>query len=101
MNIKALRLLAILEGISYILFGITMPLKYVWEIAEPNYFVGMIHGVLFILYCVYTLIVGREQKWQFAKLFIVGFASLIPFGTFWVDYKLLKGEKYKEVSLKA
>ena len=35
-----LRLLAHLEGISYLLFAITMPLKYLMDIPEPNYVVG-------------------------------------------------------------
>ena len=46
-----LQLLAILEGISYISFGLTMPLKYMMEIKGPNYIVGMAHGLLFMAYC--------------------------------------------------
>ena len=88
--LKTLRLLAILEGISYILFGLTMPMKYIWEIKEPNYYVGMIHGVLFILYCIYVLLAAKKYSWNFLKTFIIGFASLIPFGTFWADAKYLK-----------
>lgn len=54
------KVLAIAEGISYLLFGLTMPLKYVYEVPEPNYFVGMAHGVLFILYCVWAVVVAKS-----------------------------------------
>lgn len=46
--LKSFRYTAILEGISYLLFGLTMPLKYMYDILEPNFYVGMAHGLLFI-----------------------------------------------------
>jgi len=44
--IGRLRIIAIAEGISYLLFAITMPLKYVLEITAPNFYVGAAHGLL-------------------------------------------------------
>ena len=85
-----LRALAILEGISYLLFGLTMPLKYVYEINMPNRIVGMIHGILFIAYIVWVLLAAREKKWGYQLTAICLVASLLPFATFWVDAKLLK-----------
>ena len=65
-NLQILKLWAILEGISYLLlFGVSMPLKRIYNIPEPNFFVGMAHGVLFIAYCLWVLIVAREEKWNF------------------------------------
>jgi integral membrane protein len=58
---RLLRLSAILEGISYLLFAITMPLKYMYEIAYPNKIVGMIHGFLFIAY-VFLVFIESEKK---------------------------------------
>ena len=88
--IKTFRGIAIAEGISYIMFALTMPLKYIFEIPQPNYIVGMLHGILFILYCVLTLVVARQLKWGVATTLIVGFASLIPLATFWVERKYLR-----------
>lgn len=85
-----LRLLAILEGISYLLFGITMPLKYMLDIREPNFYVGMIHGWLFVLYVVFCLQNIYLQKWGFKASAIALAASLIPFGTFYADAKIFK-----------
>lgn len=87
-----LRLLAIMEGISYLLFGITMPIKYIYDIKEPNYFIGMAHGVLFLLYCLYVLIVANQRKWELKKTFVCLIASLLPIATFVVDAKILKKE---------
>jgi len=51
--IKVLRLVAIAEGISYLAFALTMPLKYGWNIEMPNKIVGSVHGFLFVFYFVY------------------------------------------------
>lgn len=79
-----------MEGVSYLLFGITMPLKYMYNILEPNYFVGMAHGVLFMLYCLLGLSCAIKFKWTFGFSFLVFILSLIPFGTFYLDVKHLK-----------
>lgn len=91
--IKTLRFLAVAEGISYLAFALTMPLKYGWGIKEPNYFVGMGHGVLFIAYCLFVVVAAKEYKWKFNKTFILGIMSLVPFGTFWAERKYLRGEQ--------
>lgn len=91
MNLLAqLRILAWIEGFTYIALGITMPLKYVYGMKEPNYYVGMAHGVFFILYIIYVFLVGAQQKFSLFKIFICCLASLFPFGTFWIDAKYLK-----------
>lgn len=94
MNFKstlgALRILAVLEGISYLLLGLTMPLKYMYEMPMPNKIVGMAHGVLFIAYIIFVFLVNQEQKWKFSTVFWAYFASLIPFGTFVADAKIFK-----------
>lgn len=93
-NINRLRVLGFLEGISYLLLlGICMPLKYLMDIPEPTYYVGMSHGVLFIAYCLWVLIVAFELKWTIGKTLWALAASLVPFGTFIADAKLFKPAK--------
>jgi len=84
-----LRILAILEGISYLLFAFTMPLKYMYNIAMPNKIVGIIHGVLFIGFCLWVIRYGSQQKWSMKKMAIGLVASLLPFATFIFDTKYL------------
>lgn len=94
MNFKSslgiLRILALLEGISYLSFAITMPLKRMYDMSLPNLIVGNIHGVLFIAYCIFVFVVNQEKKWNFMTNFWAYAASLIPFGTFVADVKIFK-----------
>lgn len=94
-KLGTLRVLSLLEGISYIAFAITMPLKYNLDILLPNKIMGYAHGFLFLAYCIYVLLVGLDRKWSFKTIFIAGIASLIPFGTFWADAKIFKPEQLK------
>lgn len=84
------RIVAFLEGCSYLAFALTMPLKYGFDIPQPNYVVGMAHGVLFMAYVIMAVQLTFEEKWKLTKAFWVLLASLIPFGTFYMDAKLFK-----------
>jgi integral membrane protein len=89
--IKLFRLTALLEGISYILLlFIAVPIKYLWD--DPTYvkFLGMPHGILFIGYIIFSVLGKIKYKWSYPQFFIVAVASLIPFGTFYIDRKYLK-----------
>ena len=59
-----LRITAWSEGISFLLFGISMPLKYGFDIPQPNYVIGMAHGILFILYNLMILRNTSKNKWN-------------------------------------
>jgi integral membrane protein len=85
--INNLRIIAILEGISYLLLGITMPLKYMMGMPQPNYYVGMAHGVLFIAYCALVVYVAFKRNWTMKLTLLSLVASLIPFGTFYAEWK--------------
>lgn len=84
------RIIAFLEGCSFILFGITMPLKYMMGMPKPNYFVGMAHGLLFISYVILLALVAFQDKWSLKKTALAFLASFIPFGTFYADKKLFR-----------
>lgn len=91
-NIGRLRLVALLEGLSLIvLVFVGVPLKYMFNNPIGSEVVGPIHGVLFILYVIFTFNVASEYKWKFFKTtWKVLIASFIPFGTFYIDNKILK-----------
>jgi integral membrane protein len=86
-----LRLIGLLEGISYLLLlGVCMPLKYMFDMPEYTRPVGMAHGVLFVGYCILVLIVAFQKKWSFVTVFWALLASLLPFGTFVADKKIFR-----------
>ena len=85
------RVTSILEGISYLsLFAVTMPLKYLADIAQPNKWVGYAHGILFIAYIILAIVFWLQKKWSLKRGVILLVASLLPFATFYVDQKYLK-----------
>ncbi|HYK75714.1 MAG TPA: DUF3817 domain-containing protein [Daejeonella sp.] len=84
------RMIAFAEGCSYLLLGFTMILKYSFLMPQPNYIVGMVHGLLFITYTLLLVQVALQLKWPFQKILLVFSASLIPFGTFYADKKYLR-----------
>ena len=84
------RIVAFLEGVSYIvLLFIATPIKYLAE--EPKYvkLLGMPHGLLFIGYVILAFMYKSETKWNTLQFASVLLASIIPFGTFYIDKKYL------------
>ncbi len=86
-----LRLTGILEGLSFIiLLLIAMPLKYLGGKPEMVRIIGMAHGVLFLLYITLVAHAKLQYQWSWKRMFWLWVASVIPFGTFYVDYKVLR-----------
>ena len=84
--IGRLRLIAIIEGISYIcLLFIAMPIRAIWNIKEAVSIVGAIHGGLFLLFCLALLLAWKQYRWSFGRAVAVFISSLIPFATFIMD----------------
>jgi integral membrane protein len=91
MMLTLFRTVAILEGISYLLlFAVGMPLKYWGEIPEPNIYIGYTHGFLFLAYVVLAVLLTMEGLWGYKKFLWIFIASLLPFGTFYLDEYYLK-----------
>lgn len=91
-NIGRLRIIGFLEGISLLLLlFVAMPLKYIFHYPAATSIMGTIHGALFLLFIFNTLSVGVEQGWQFKHTtWKVLLACIIPFGTFYIDKKILR-----------
>jgi integral membrane protein len=92
-SLKTFRIIALLEGISFlVLLFIAMPLKYMLDMPQPVRITGMAHGVLFVAYVCWLIMVTLKLKWPVKKAFIAFLASLLPFGTFILDARVLKPE---------
>ncbi|HEA30963.1 MAG TPA: DUF3817 domain-containing protein [Leeuwenhoekiella sp.] len=91
--LRFFKILSILEGISLLgLLVVTMPLKYYYDNPAPNQWLGMAHGILFILYVVCAFLVKQKLQWSLKTLFIVLICSVIPLGTFWMDARYIEPE---------
>lgn len=74
-----------------------MPLKRIYGVEWFSKLMGPIHGLLFILFVMNTLSFAVERAWKFRKItWKILVACFIPFGTFYVDRKILKPLHQKE-----
>ncbi|MCA8920298.1 MAG: DUF3817 domain-containing protein [Planctomycetes bacterium] len=89
MDLKFLRWLRVLgaaEGTStLLLFGVAMPLKYVWGMPLAVTIAGSIHGLLFVSLAV-ACSIAMERVPIGTKLGVAGIlGAVVPFGPFVVD----------------
>ena len=84
------RIVALLEGISYILL-MTLGLYFKYQLNNDIYvkILGMPHGLLFVLYIIVAFLLRKNENWNTKDFSIILFASLVPFGTFYIDRKYL------------
>ena len=89
--IKSFRIVALFEGISYVLLlFVAVPVKYL--LGDPQYvkLLGLPHGIWFMIYIIMAILIYSEGKWSKQVFYRVLGASIIPFATFYVDYKHLR-----------
>lgn len=88
---QRLRFMAAIEGISYLLLvGIAVPVKYFMNDPTLVKWIGQIHGIFFIAFLVLSVTYARKHQWKFLTLiWFLLVSSFIPFGTFYMDRKLL------------
>ena len=88
---KLFRIIALLEGLSYILLlFVAVPVKY--SLGDPTYvkLIGMPHGILFVAYLGFAFYFKQEENWSMKTFIIILSGSVMPFGTFYVDNKYFK-----------
>lgn len=85
------RIVAFAEGMSYLLLlFIAVPVKYILDNDLFVKILGMPHGVFFIIYILLAIRFVLIKKPSVKDSMIILIASLVPFGTFYVDRKYLK-----------
>ena len=76
------RRVAIAEAVTWALLLTGMFLKYVTETTELGVRVfGMLHGVVFVAYCLTTVLVAVDQRWRAGRLVLGLLAAVPPFCT--------------------
>ncbi|WP_203336391.1 DUF3817 domain-containing protein [Nocardioides limicola] len=75
---RVFRTVAIAEAITWALLLVGMFLKYVTGTTELGVTVfGMLHGVVFIGYCLVTVLVWVDQRWPF-RVGVLGLVAAVP-----------------------
>ncbi|MFV8344574.1 DUF3817 domain-containing protein [Flavobacterium sp. ZB4P13] len=91
--LKFFKVIALLEGVSYLalfsnmLFIKPTNLTLYKTLLFP---IGMAHGLLFVSYIILAVMLKFEQNWDWKKFGIICLASVVPFGTFYIERKYLK-----------
>jgi len=84
------RRVAKIEGMSFlILLFIAMPLKYVAGFAIATKIMGSIHGGLWIWFLYLQYEASKEYSWGIKFDIFAFLMSVLPFGTLWLDKKLI------------
>ena len=79
---RLFRLVARAEAVTWALLLAGMFLKHVTRTTELGVPVfGMLHGVVFIAYCVAAVVVGVDQRWSPGRLLAGLVAAVPPFAT--------------------
>ena len=87
------RKVALLEGISYLaLFANMLIIKPTnFDLYKQILFpLGKAHGVLFIGYILLAILLKKSQAWDIKTFGLILIASLLPFGTFYIEKKYLR-----------
>jgi integral membrane protein len=88
------RLIALLEGVSYLLLlFIAMPLKYFADMPLAVRVTGMAHGVLFVAYAALVALLLIRGNFSFLRAAWAMLMSLVPFGTFVLERQLSADER--------
>lgn len=87
---KLFRIIAFLEGLSYILLlFIATPIKYMLQDETYVKILGMPHGILFIMYIIMAFLLKSELQWSSKTFNTALLCAIIPFGTFYLEKKYL------------
>lgn len=90
-SIERLRFISIIEGLSFLaLLCVAMPVKYI--LGEPTLvrYVGMVHGLLFILFVAALLESSKRYEWSLKFSLLCFACSIVPFAPFWLENRLKK-----------
>lgn len=88
--LKYLRIIAILEAISWLALLVAMYLKYALNHTEYMNIIGRIHGFLFMGFVALVVVVGTKMKWKLSEIGWSLLSSLPPCGTIIADIKIFK-----------
>ena len=85
------RIIAFLEGLSFLLIlFVTMPSKYQFALPKLTLVIGLVHGVLFMTYLYAAFRLKISENWDLKLTLKTLAASVIPFGTFYMDHKVFR-----------
>lgn len=93
-SLTLLRFVSLAEGISFlVLLYYSIYHKRILGDEDAIQVPGMIHGVLFVVFCWVLVRVWVDRKWGFKKVLFAFICSLVPLAPFYLEHRLRKEEK--------
>ncbi|GAA3935295.1 DUF3817 domain-containing protein [Litoribacillus peritrichatus] len=97
--LKSFRMISLIEGLSLVaLVCIAMPAKYMFNNPSLVPYVGMTHGVLWLIYLVMSLSASHNAKWSVGYWLFTLVLSVVPFGFIVLELQLKKSITAQEGS---
>lgn len=96
---KLFRLVSLVEGVSLlILLFVAVPLRYYGGLHGPVWYVGWTHGLLFLIYGGFALVISHLREWSVLRWLAIFLLGAVPFGFLIVDGQLKRAMRPAEES---
>ena len=90
---KAFRIISIVEGLSLLALIGAIVARALFDYYQAVPPVGMTHGVLWLLYFVFSLGASHVMKWSVPFWVLILLLSIVPFGFLFIDALLKKKDR--------
>lgn len=88
------QVISMVTGVGLIiLVFIAVPLKYAAGHNGPVAVVGQIHGFLYMVYVLVTLVLAYTRRWNLLKALLVLLAGTVPLAVFFAERKVVRDER--------
>lgn len=92
-SVNLFRLISIIEGLSYlVLLYFAIYHKRILGQEDAIRTPGMIHGVLFVIFCMSLAHVWLDRGWNWKKVGFAFLCSLVPLAPFYLERKIKREE---------
>lgn len=94
------RISAWVTGIGLLLLTfVALPLKYIWDIPGPTTVIGIIHGYLYMIYILCTLVLAERVRWRPGRAVLILLAGTIPVASFIAERKVSKEIRARQTAV--
>ena len=84
------RVVAVIEAVSYVALVLASIAHRVGQTQNFVPKIGPIHGVIFLVYLSFALLLRRALRWDTSMTLFVILAAVIPFGGIYVEQRVAK-----------
>ncbi|MFD1231846.1 DUF3817 domain-containing protein [Pseudonocardia benzenivorans] len=93
------RIAAWVTGVGLLaLTFVALPLKYIWDVPGPTTVIGIIHGYLYMIYIVCTLVLAERVRWRPVTALLILLAGTIPVASFVAERKVTREVREREAA---